>query len=165
MIGDGSPRRVSGRGRVSRVLVVIVGAGVVIVAIAALGVQAVRGNRTVSVQRDAHTIHDAALDDAFYHCIDVQTRSLISPGEPILFRDDLADLVTLLKGDGSWVTIANPPSTAVAQISLRNNVAGNGTCLGTVVFATYAKPHDGVRVRVGSGSSVAGKGPPPAPPL
>ena len=80
-------------------------------------------------------------------------------------RDDLGDLVTLLKGDGSWVTIANPPSTAVARISLRNNVAGDGTCLGTVVVATYAKPHDGVSVRVGSGSSVAGKGPPPAPPL
>lgn len=139
--------------------------GAVVVAVLGMSVQAVRGNRTVSVQRSALTIHDAALDDAFYHCIDVQTRSLIAPGEPVLLRDDLGDLVTLLKGVGSWVTIANPPSTAVARISLRNNVAGQRACLGTVVVATYAKPQDGVRVRVGSGSSVAGKGPPPAPPL
>lgn len=134
-------------------------------AVVGLGVQAVRGNRTVGVQRDAHTVHAAALDDAFYHCIDVQTRSLISPGEPVALRDDLGDLVTLLKGIGSWVTFANPPSTAVAQISLINNVAGHGACLGTVVIATYARPQHGVRTRVGSGSSVAGKGPPPAPPL
>lgn len=144
--------------------------GAVVVAVLGMSVQAVRGNRTVSVQRSALTIHDAALDDAFYHCIDVQTRSLIAPGEPVLFTavtnvSGLSDLVTLLKGVGSWVTIANPPSTAVARISLRNNVAGHRACLGTVVVATYTTPKDGVRVRVGSGSSVAGKGPPPAPPL
>ena len=82
---------------------VIVGAGVVIVAIAALGVQAVRGNRTVSVQRDAHTIHDAALDDAFYNCIDVQAHSLVSPDEPVLLVANLGDLVTLLAdGNGAF---------------------------------------------------------------
>lgn len=144
---------------------VIVGLGVAIVAIAALGVQAVRGNRTVGVQRDARTIHNAALDDAFYNCIDVQTRSLISPGEPVGLRDDLADLVTLIKGIGSWVTFAEHPSTAAVQLSLRNNVTGGGACLGTVVIATYTKPHHGVTVRVGTGASVAGKGPPPPPPL
>jgi hypothetical protein len=145
--------------------VVVVSLGAVVVAVLGLSVQAVRGNRTVSVQRSALTVHDAALDDAFYHCIDVQARSLVSPGEPVRLRDDLGDLVTLIKGVGSWATFANPPSTAVAQLSLRDNVTGSGTCLGTVVFATYAKPRHGVRVRVGSGSSVAGKGPPPAPPL
>jgi hypothetical protein len=145
--------------------VVIVGAGVVIVAIAALGVQAVRGNRTVSVQRDAHTIHDAALDDAFYNCIDVQAHSLVSPDEPVLLVANLGDLVTLLKGVGSWVTIADPDSTAAVRLSLRNNVAGPGACLGTVVVATYAEPHGGVSVRIGSGASVPGHGPPPAPPL
>jgi hypothetical protein len=145
--------------------VVVVSLGVVAVAVLGLSVRAVRGNRTVSVQRSALTIHDAALDDAFYHCIEVQARSLIAPGESVQLRDDLADLVTLIKGIGSWATFADPPSSAAVQISLRNNVAGPGACLGTVVVAMYAKPTDGVKVRVGSGSSVAGKGPPPAPPL
>jgi hypothetical protein len=145
--------------------VVVVSLGAVVVAILGLSVQAVRGNRTVGVQRSAHTIHDAALDDAFYHCIEVQARSLIAPGQTVQLRDDLGDLVTLIKGIGSWVTFADPPSSAAVQISLRNDVSGGGACLGTVVIASYAHPKDGVRTRVGTGSSVAGKGPPPAPPL
>jgi hypothetical protein len=119
----------------------------------------------VGVQRDAVTIRDAAVDDAFYHCIDVQTRSLISPGEPVVFDDTLGDIVTMIKGVGSWVTNANPYSTAVARLSLRNNVSGPGACLGTVVIATYLRPHHGERVGIGSGASVPGTGPPPAPPL
>jgi hypothetical protein len=105
------------------------------------------------------------LDDAFDHCLDVQARSLISPGEPIVFDANLADLVTLIKGVGSWVTIADPASSAVVRLSLRNNVSGGGACLGTVVVATSTTPGHGVKVRLGSGSSVPGKGPPPAPPL
>jgi hypothetical protein len=146
-------------------VVVIVGSALVIVALVGLGVQAVRGNRTVSVQRQAVTIHNAKLDDAFYRCIDIQARSLVSPGEPIVVTGSLGDIVTLIKGVGSWVTIANPFSTAVARLSLRDNVTGAGACLGTVVVATYPHPRHGVTVRLGSGASVPGTGPPPAPPL
>jgi len=135
------------------------------VGIAGLTVQAVRGNRVVSVQRTARTVHDAALDDAYYQCIDIQTHSLVSPSEPVVFDASLGDLVTLLKGAGSWVTIADPVSTAVVRLSLRNDVPGNRTCLGTVVVATYAEPHGRVSTRIGSGSDVPGNGPPPAPPL
>lgn len=162
MIGEGSPGRASGRGHGPRVITLIVAAAVVVVAMVGLGVQAVRGDRTVSVQRTAHTIHNASLDDAFYHCLDVQTRSLVWPREPIVFDADLGDLVTLIKGVGSWVTIADPTSTAVVRLSLRNNVVGRGACLGTVVVATSTH---GAGVRIGSGASVPGKGPPPAPPL
>ena len=165
VIGEGSPGPASSRGRISRARVVVVAAAIVVVTIPGLGVQAVRGNRVVAVQRDAHTIHNALLDDAFYHCLDVQARSLISPGEPIVFDADLGDLVTLIKGVGSWVTIADPASSAVVRLSLRNNVSGGGACLGTVVVATFTTPGHGVKVRLGSGSSVPGKGPPPAPPL
>jgi hypothetical protein len=150
--------------------VAITGIAVAAVALVGLMVQAVRGNRTVGVQRDARTIHDAALDNAFYHCIEVQARSLVRPGEPIALPSsptlaDLGSLVTLLKGAGSWATFADPPSSAGVRLSLRDNVPGSGTCLGTVVVGTYPKSHHGPKVRVGSGSSVAGKGPPPAPPL
>ncbi len=134
-------------------------------ALVGLGVQAVRGNRTVGVQRQAMTIHNAKLDDSFYRCIDVQARSLVSPSQPVVITGSLGDLVTLIKGVGSWVTIANPFSSATARLSLRDNVAGRHACLGTVVVATYPKPGHRSVVRVGSGASVPGQGPPPAPPL
>ena len=144
---------------------VIAGLVVSTVGVVGLGVQAVRGNRVVGVQRAAFTVRDAALDDAYYQCIGIQAHSLVSPSEPVVFNASLGDLVTLLKGAGSWVTIADPASTAVVRLSLRNDVTGNRACLGTVVVATYAKPHGGISVRIGSGSHVPGSGPPPAPPL
>jgi hypothetical protein len=138
---------------------------VALVAVVALTGQAVRGNRTVGVQRTAVVERDAALDDAFYHCLDVQARSLVRPGEPLELRDDLAHLVTLIKAVGSWVTIADPASSAVAQLSLRDGVKGNGACLGTVVVARFPGPGHSFTERVGTGASVPGTGPPPAPPL
>jgi hypothetical protein len=146
---------------------IIIGAGVVIVGLAGLGVQAVRGNNTVSSQRHAGIMHDAAVDNAFYRCLDVQTRSLVSPGEPVwLVAGSFGDLVTLIKGVGNWVTIADRLSSAQATVELRDNVAGGQTCLGTVVVAKDTTPHHGGdRVRIGSGASVPGVGPPPAPPL
>jgi hypothetical protein len=147
-------------------LVVSIALVMVIVAMAGLAVQAVRGNRTVSVQRHAVTIRQASLDDAFYHCIDVQARSLVTPREPVVVMGSLGDIVTLIKGVGSWVTIASPYASAEARLSLRDNVSGPGACLGTVVIATYPKTHHrGATVRVGSGATVPGHGPPPAPPL
>jgi hypothetical protein len=141
-----------------------------VVALTGLTVQAVRGNRTVAVQREARTIHNAALDNAFYNCIDVQARSLVPQGKTVALLvpvtlAGLGDLVTLLKGAGSWAIFADPASTAAVGLSLRNNVAGSGTCLGTQVVGTYRRSGHAVSVRVGTGASVAGKGPPPAPPL
>jgi hypothetical protein len=146
-------------------VVVAVSLGVLVVALVGLGVQAIRGNRTVGVQRQAVTIHNAMLDDSFYRCIDVQARSLVSPSQPVVITGNLGDVVTLIMGVGSWVTIANPFSSASARLSLRDNVAGRHACLGTVVIATYLKPGHRSIVRVGSGASVPGHGPPPAPPL
>jgi len=142
-----------------------VGLAVTVVALVGLGLEAVNGDRVVQVQRATLTIRDATLDNAFYHCIDVQALSLVSPGEPVLLGDDLGSVITLLKGVGSWVTIADPASSAVAHLSLRSVASDRGACLGTVVVATYATPHQGPSVRIGSGASVPGHGPPPAPPL
>ena len=156
----------SQQSRFPRPLGVTVALVIVVVAMTGLGVQAIRGNDTVSVQRHAVTIRQANLDDAFYHCLDVQARSLVSAREPVVVTGSLGDIVTLIKGVGSWVTIANPYSSAVARLSLRDNVVGGGACLGTVVIATYPRPHaKGVTVRIGSGATVPGHGPPPAPPL
>jgi hypothetical protein len=144
----------------------VVGVVVLVVATAGMVVQAYRGNATAAVQLQPKTVSDAALDNAFYRCLDVQTRSLVSPGEPVVLAPgNLADFITLLKGVGSWVTIADPPSSAVAQLSLRDHVHRAGACLGTQVTARYPTPQGGFTVRVGTGASVPGQGPPPAPPL
>ena len=151
-------------------MVVIVGTGVIILALTGLTVQAFRGNRTVSVQRDAHTIHDARTRQCL---LQLHRRASPQSGEDrrtgFAHRSSrplsgLGDVVTLLKGVGSWVTFADPPSTAAVRLSLRNNVTGAGACLGTEVIGTYPKPHHRITVRIGSGASVAGMGPPPAPP-
>ncbi len=147
-------------------LVAVVGVAITLVGGVGLVVQALDGNRTVGAQLQAKSVHDAELDDAFYHCLDVQARSLISPDQPVtLGADNLGDLVTLLKGVGSWVTIADPPSGAVAVLSLRQAADTSDACLGTVVVATYRTPHVGSTTRVGTGAAVPGEGPPPAPPL
>jgi hypothetical protein len=144
---------------------VVAGLVIGVVAVAGLGVQAVRGNRTVSAQRDPRTVRDAQLDNSFYRCLDVQARSLVSPGEPVWFVGDLAGFVSLFKGVGSWVTIADQSSSAEVKLSLQHGVTGRQACLGTVVVGTYAMPHGGVMMRIGSGASVPGIGLPPAPPL
>ncbi len=155
-------QRIRGRGTWSRGTVA--GVAVATVAAGALGLQAVRGNRTVSAQVAAVAIRGAGLDNAYYHCLDVQTRSLVSPTDPVTFvGTNPYSVITLLQAVGSWVTVAAPPSTAVARLSLRYG-QGHG-CLGTVVIAYVPGPHGSTSVRVGSGADVAGPGPPPPTPL
>jgi hypothetical protein len=143
-------------------------AGVVVAVVSGVGLvgQGVRGAHTVTTQHQASTVRTAGLDDAFFSCIDTQARSLVSSNQGVILdANNLGDFVTLLQGVGSWATIAGPGSSLVARLSLRNNVSGPGTCLGTVVVAHYARPQDGVSVRIGSGASVPGHGPPPPTPF
>jgi len=151
---------------VHTVVVTAVSCLVAAVALVALAGQAVRGDRTVGAQLSAHAVHDASVDDAFYRCIDVQAHSLVTPGRTVaLSTDNLADLVTMVKGFGSWVTVADPASRADISLTLRDDVPGPGACLGTQVVATSVGPDGRTTVRVGTGAQVAGQGPPPAPPL
>ena len=145
---------------------VVAGGLVAVVALTALAGQAVRGDRTVTAQLAAPAVHRASVDDAFYHCLDVQAHSLVAPGRTVTIRtDNLADVVTMIKGFGSWVTVADPPSSARVFLTLRDHVTGPGTCLGTQVVATMVGPGGHTVVRVGTGAAVPGHGPPPAPPL
>ena len=147
-------------------LVTVASALVVAVALIGLAGQAVRGNRTVDAQLSARAEHDASVDDAFYACIDTQARSLVRPGQTVaLGGDNLADVVTMIKGFGSWVTVADPASRADVVLTLHDGAAGPGTCLGTRVVGTWRGPGGRTMVRLGTGASVAGQGPPPAPPL
>jgi hypothetical protein len=148
------------------VLVTVVAALVAMIAVVALVGQAVRGSRTVDAQLATPSVRDATVDNAFYACIDVQARSLVAPGQTVtLGGDNLADVISMIKGFGAWVTVADPASRADVVLTLHVGMAAPGTCLGTRVLGTYRGPGGHTRVRRGTGAQVAGQGPPPAPPL
>lgn len=162
----GAPADAHRRGGGRTVLTTVAAALILVVGLGSLVGQAVRGNRVVEVQLDPHTVDDAALDDPFYDCLDTQAHSLVRPGQTVTIdTDNLADVVTMLKGFGSWVTVADPASSADVVLALHDGTAGPGTCLGTTVVATYHHPDGRTTVRVGTGAHVPGQGPPPAPPL
>jgi hypothetical protein len=148
------------------VVVIVVSAAVAAVALVALAGQAVRGNRTVDAQLATGPVHNATVDDAFYACIDTQAHSLVRSGQTVaLGGTNLADAVTMIKGFGSWVTVAEPASRADVVLTLHNGPGVPGTCLGTRVVGTYRSADGHTTQRLGTGAQVAGQGPPPAPPL
>ncbi len=110
-------------------------------------------------------MRNAVIDDQYYQCLDTQARSLISPNQPIAIdTGNLGDFISLLKAIGSWATFSDSSSSAPVKLSLRT-IRGSGGCRGSVVVADFASPHQGVSPRVGTGASMPGHGPPPAPPL
>lgn len=166
MIGDGWQSPPDRTGRSSGIGVLAVGVAVTVIALVALAMQGVRGDRIVTAENAAASVHDAALNDAFYRCIGVQARTLVSPGQPALVSDaDFGHVVILIMAVGAWLDVADPPSSAVALLSLHDGVKSGDTCLGTVVVATYPRHHGAPVVRIGSGARLAGSGPPPPPPL
>ncbi len=151
---------------VKTALVTAVSCLVAVVALAALTGQAVRGYSTVSAQMDGHAVHDAEVDDAFYRCIDIQAHSLVTTKQAVrLGTENLADVITMIKGFGSWVTVAEPASRAEVVLTLRNDAPGPDACLGTRVVATSVGMDGRTTIRLGTGDHVVGHGPPPAPPL
>lgn len=159
---DAPPRRAPP----ARRLVALAGAAVAIVASAGLVTGAVHGGRVIRSQEGSSTVAAARLDEAYYRCLEVQARSLVSPGTPVTLPfhgiADLSGVIDLLKAVGSWATFADPTDPAVTELSLRH-VPGPGACLGVVVVARGTRP--GAPDRIGSGASVPGDGPPPAMPL
>jgi hypothetical protein len=148
------------------VLVTAASALVATIALVSLAGQAVRGSRTVDAQLATRSLQNATVDDAFYACIDVQARSLVGPGQTVtLGGDNLADVISMIKGFGAWATVADPPSRADVILTLHDGKAAPATCLGTRVVGTYRGPDGRTIVRLGTGAQVAGQGPPPAPPL
>lgn len=152
-------------GRASRATTIVAGIIVVVAAVVGLGAQAVSGARTVNAQRQPATVRNATIDDEYYQCLDIQARSLVSSNQSVaIYTPSLVDFLNLLKAIGSWVTFADLSTSADVQLSLRTT-NGPGGCRGSVVVATFAVPHRGVTERVGTGASMPGHGPPPAPPL
>lgn len=143
----------------------VAGIVVAVAAVVGLSAQAVSGAHTVSAQRQPTTVRNATIDDEYYQCLDIQARSLIAPNQSVaIYTPNLVDFINLLKAVGSWVTFADASSSADVRLSLRT-ISGSGGCLGSVVVADFAVPHQGVSQRIGTGASMPGHGPPPAPPL
>ena len=166
MTAVGSTAGTNLRRPVRTVLVTLVSALVATIALVALVGQAVRSSRTVDAQLVTRSVRDATVDNAFFDCIDVQARSLVGPGQSVtLGGDNLADVISMIKGFGAWVTVADPPSRADVVLTLHVGMAAPGTCLGTRVVGTYRGSDGRTTVRLGTGAQVAGQGPPPAPPL
>lgn len=163
-MNEGSRERTPGlRQEVLRASVAIALLGVTLLGLAT---QAVNADRTVNIQADSATALVAAEQNAFYDCLDIQARSLISPDQPVTMGGStLSDYITLVQTVYRWITLASPPTRAVAELYLRTGVSGPGTCRGTVVMAHYAHPKEGPAVRRGSGASVRGHGGPPPTPL
>ena len=141
--------------------------GVVLAAVAlgALAVKAAHGGQAVGALVGRAPVAQARLDQAYYRCLDIQAHSLVSPGRPVLIEGpDFGAYVVLLKAVGSWVTLAGHPSSSAVALSLDDR-RGPGSCLGNVVVARRRGPGGRTEIRVGSGASVPGTGPPPAPPL
>jgi hypothetical protein len=169
----GMPRVASGtvnrkpweRGRASRTTTIVAGIVVAAAAVVGLGAQVVSGAHTVNAQRQPTTVRNATIDDEYYQCLDIQARSLISPNQSVaIYTPNLVDFISLLKAIGSWVTFSDASSSADVRLSLRT-IPGSGGCRGSEVVANFAVPHQGVSQRVGTGASMPGHGPPPAPPL
>ena len=153
------------RGRASRTTTIVAGIIVAVAAVLGLGAQAVSGGHTVNAQRRPMTVRNATIDDQYYQCLGTQARSLVSPDQSVaISTPNLVDFISLLKAIGSWVTFADLATNADVRLSLRT-IPGSGGCRGSVVVATYAVPHQGVNPRVGTGATMPGHGPPPAPPL
>ncbi|HEX3459393.1 MAG TPA: hypothetical protein VHT49_00700 [Acidimicrobiales bacterium] len=153
------------RGRASRTTTIVAGIVVVVAAVVGLGAQAVSGAHTVSAQRQPTTVRNATIDDEYYRCLDIQAHSLISPNQSVAIdTGNLGDFITLLKSIGSWATFSDAASSAAVRLSLRT-ISGSGSCRGSVVVANFAVPVHGVTQRIGTGASMPGHGPPPAPPL
>jgi hypothetical protein len=166
VLGAGSLGRLRSAVRPQRFLVAATGLTTVVVVAVALGVQASRGNAVVSVQSSPTAELQARVDDAFYACLATQAHSVVGPGQTVaLDPRNIVDLVTLMKAVGSWVPVADPPSSAVVSLSIRNGPGGPGTCLGTRIIGRVRGPGGIVLTRLGTGAQVPGQGPPPAPPL
>ena len=157
---------VTSRLRGSGAVTVLVGSAVGAIGLTCVIGQAARGMAIVSHQRSAQVVADARLDDAYYSCLDIQARSLITPSTSVRYRPgaSLGEAVILNKVVGSWITLSPARHEPAGFLGLRH-ADGPGACLGDVV-TLRTRGSDGTWiVRIGHGATVPGQGPPPAPPL
>lgn len=112
-----------------------------------------RGNAEVGTADSRPEISASNLDQSYFDCLKIQTRSLVSPGSEVAIASrSFAVVGTILQADGDWLTFV-PPRPSVPSLNL---VAGFGrkSCHGVRVEEEYRDPGGRLRVRTGSGASV-----------
>jgi hypothetical protein len=124
---------------------------------------AARGNATVTALNSSTQAADLHLENAYYRCLEIQTRSLVSPGEPVTLNV-WYEVLDLLRAAGVWLTAAPPSDVHAPQLTLATR-PGPGSCHGTVVEARFLLPDGKTVIRFGTGASVPGEGPLPRPEL
>lgn len=135
-------------------------------ALGGLVVGAVHGDRSADALRSKGPLATANLDNAYYRCVDAQAHSLVTGDQPVHLAYSVANFanyVALVKATASWVHLVAHPGVSTVSLTLVNQ-SGPASCLGTRVQAVTRLPGGHVAVRQGTGASLPGKGPPPAPP-
>ena len=128
--------------------------------------QVVRSDRVVAAQRSSAVVHDAHLDDSYYQCVETQVHSLISEDTPVRYRRGatLGEKFLLNRVAAGWVTLSAPGAKPFGWLGVRRSSTAP-SCLGDVVTLRTRDAEGRWIVHLGSGASVPGHGPPPAPPL
>jgi hypothetical protein len=141
----------------------VVGAVVVVIGTLALMFGAARGNATVTSLNSPSQAADLRLENAYYRCISIQTRSLVSPSEPVSLNV-WYEVLDVLRGAGVWLTAAPPTDALAPQLTLASR-PGPLSCHGMVVEARFRLSDGKTVIRIGTGASVPGNGPLPRPEL
>lgn len=142
-----------------------VGVPLVVIAIgmAALLFGGARGNSTVASLTSTSQLAATNLDNAYYRCLDVQTQSLVMPGQVVVVSGP-GNVADLLRAAGSWLKAA-PAGDLTAPVLRIVERSGPGTCHGSVIEGVFPNGRGDHVVRIGSGASVPGAGPLPRPQL
>jgi hypothetical protein len=142
-----------------------VGVPLVVIAIgmAALLFGAARGNSTVASLTSTSQIAATNLDNAYYRCLDVQTQSLVMPGQAVVVAHQ-GNVADLLRAAGSWLKAAPADDRTAPALRIVER-SGPGTCHGWVIEGVFSNGLGGHVVRIGTGASVPGAGPLPRPQL
>lgn len=132
---------------------VIAPAAIILVGALALCLGAHRGNAQIATTDSRSAISASEFDDAYFDCLRVQTRSLVSPGTEVAIASPSFSVVgTILQADGDWLTFV-PASPSVPSLNL---VAGSthSSCHGVSVEERYRDREGRLHVRIGSGASL-----------
>ncbi len=128
---------------------------IAVIAVGSIGLLfgAVRGNATIGSLTDASNAATTNLDNAYYHCLDAQTRSLVAPGEPVLIslQGNVADVLRaagkLADKCPSWITSPRDSAHRKARTGKLSRVGHRGNFLKPPPWARRADRHRCVGTR------------------
>lgn len=121
---------------------------------------AVHANGVASTESGPVQIQATRLDQAVYHCIDVQVHSLIKPDQPAKLVATFADAGLFLQATEGTITVVQTTKRRLPEIIVTTE-ARSDSCHGIIVEARIPVSRGRTVLRRGSGASVSGTGPLP----